>query len=162
MFDHLKNKITSKEMAPYLILFLDHIMKDDKPIKDVDGNIICSKYERSLMLLAFICDLLDSNNLKNVKSELISFFIQENFKEIEENDLLVETIVLYSRIVEITKYFAPLPTYEEYMHKIGTEFPFNKDLNSVQTFNLYVWYNETARMINIVFKDVFLENLIRE
>ena len=69
MFNFLKKKIPAEEIASDLyMLFIRDTVKDI--FRDSDGNILLNKNEQSLLLLSHLCDLLESNNLKNVKHKM--------------------------------------------------------------------------------------------
>lgn len=152
MFNFLKKKISVEEMASGLyMLFIRDTAKE--PLKDTDGNIILDKNEQSLLLLSHLCDLLNSNDLKNVELHLLSFFVQGNRKVEGQGELLVEIALLSESVKKISAYFlSPPPTYHEFLQKIQKEFPFDKELNSMQKFNVLVWYHEHAKAIDSVFK----------
>ena len=152
MFNFLKKKIPAEEIASDLyMLFIRDTVKDI--FRDSDGNILLNKNEQSFLLLSHLCDLLESNNLKNVEIHLLSFFVQGDHKIENQAELLVEIALLSESVKKISTYFlSPSPTYHEFLQKIQKEFPFDRELNTMQKPLVLVWYAEHAKVIDKTFK----------
>ena len=133
------------------MFFIRDAVKDT--LRDSDGNILLDKNEQSLLLLSHLCDLLESNNLKNVELHLLSFFVHGNRKIEDQTELLVEIALLSESVKKISAYFlSPPPTYNEFSQKIQNKFPFDRKLNATQKTLVLVWYVEHAKAIDKTFK----------
>jgi len=133
------------------LLFIRDTIKN--VLRDSDGNILLNQNEQALLLLSHLCDLLESNNLKNVELHLLSFFVQSNRKIEDQAELLVEIALLSESVKKISAYFlTPPPTYHEFLQKTLKEFPFDRELNAMQKPLVLVWYAEHAKAIDKIFK----------
>jgi len=154
-FSQKKNKISAEEMASGLMLIIEKANEGELP-NDADGNIIFNKHEQSLLFLTMIYNLLDKNNLNNIKLPLLSIFVQKYIKTDDPNDVLIEIAVIAEHVKKMNEYFSPspLPPYEEYMKNIHDNFPFANKLDVSQTFNVNVWYHEHEKAISSTFKSL--------
>jgi hypothetical protein len=151
-----KEKVSVEEIA---YLFLSIIYKgseDGELIKDIDGKIILSRYERSLVILAIIYELLNKYNLKKVTDNLLYLYIKEFTEQSKlSNEIVIAALV--NKIKDINRYFSTLPTQEEWIKKLLNEFPFGRNLDSSQMLNFLSWYRFQTEAIESTFKKL-LEN----
>ena len=154
-FSQKKKKMSAEEMASGLMLLLERA-EEGEPPKDADGNIIFDKHEQSLLFLTMIYDLLDKNNLTNIKFPLFSIFVQKYIKTDDPNDVLIEIAVIAEHVKKMNEYFSPspLPPYEEYMKNLHDNFPFDNKLDVSRVFNVNVWYHEHEKAISLTFKSI--------
>lgn len=145
-----KEKITTKELSSGLYMaFIRDVAR--KPIKDPDGNLILSKDEQLLLLLAHVCTLLDTHNLKQVIPHVQSIFVHENRGMEESGDWEVQMLSVMNSVKKIQKYFSEFPSKSHEFYK--KDFIFNKDLNPIQKTLALSWYTEFTKAIDPVLRD---------
>lgn len=145
-----EEKISVEKMATgmYASFFIHNSVKEE--LKDADGNLLLSKEERILLLLCILCRLLEVRGLNDVKIRLLSIFTNENRGVKNEGDLVIEMALVAKSMEQVNKMFWPIP--KEIQEFIKRDWAFNKNLNPVQKFSIFVWYFEHIKTIDSIFK----------